>query len=188
MKKNLSGSNISEKYKCEWVAPERTGSRKVAEILSYLGFKNNGHLVYYFNSYSYLHSGPNEKYKDYILISNARNPYGRTYSVFKNFYPQFRDKNKENFKAFLLDNNIAKTMIINPVFYKKPDYIIRLEHISEDLMKLPFIFDVLTENQINLLSSHGKPIEDWEQFYDEETKEIVYDMVKHHFLNWGYER
>jgi hypothetical protein len=55
-------------------------------------------------------------------------------------------------------------------------------------MKLPFILDVLTEDQVDILSSHGKEIEDWEQFYDDDMKEIVYRYTEHQFKLWGYEK
>lgn len=183
--------NISEKYKVEWVAPERTGSRKVAEILSYYGFSNNGKPLYHYNNYFHSHYGPDEKYKEYTLISNARNPYARTYSIFKNLYPQSIDKSKEKFKKYLfeeMEKDITKRMIVNPFFEKPPAYIVRLEYMFEDLLKLPFIFDVLNESQLKMLCSHGKPLEEWEKYYDQETKEFVYGLTKHHFDVWGYEK
>ena len=185
------GSNISEKYKCEWVAPERTGSRKVAEILSYFGFTNNGKPIFFYGDHKHSHLGPDQKYGDYTLISNARNPYGRTYSIFKNFFRPGEDKSKESFKEYLkndLKNGNTLSMVVNPFFTKTPDYIIRLEHMVEDLLKIPFILDVLSENQVKMLSFHEKPLDDWEQFYDEESKEIVYNLTKHHFEYWGYEK
>lgn len=185
------GSNISEKYKCEWVAPERTGSRKVAEVLTYFGFTNDGRPIYTANNHFYLHEGPNEFYKDYILICNARNPYARTYSIFKNLFPQELDKGKDSFKKFLfekMEKDITQRMIVNPVFQRKPNFIIRLEHMAEDLLKLPFITDKLKDSQVNMLTMHGKPLEDWEQYYDSETKEFVYNLTKHHFYFWGYEK
>ena len=185
------GSNISEKYKCEWVAPERTGSRKVAEVLSYFGFTNNGKPIFSANSYIFSHLGPNEKYEDYTLICNARNPYARTYSIFKNYVPQERDKGKDSFKKFLfekMEKDITKEMIINPVFQRTPNHIIKLENMAQDLLKLPFITDKLDESQVNMLTIHGKPLDEWEQYYDTETKEFVYNLTKHHFIAWGYEK
>lgn len=184
-------SNISEKYRCEWVAPERTGSRKVAEVLTYFGFTNNNKPIYHYNNHFHLHNGPNEKYKDYILICNARNPYARTYSIFKNLYPQSIDKSKESFKKYLfedMEKNITGPIVVKPIFTKIPDYLVRLEYMYEDLMKLPFILEVLNTSQLEMLCSHGKPIEDWEQFYDQETKDFVYSLTKHHFDVWGYEK
>lgn len=185
------GSNISEKYKCEWVAPERTGSRKVAEILTFFGFKNNEKPVFSTNQHAHHHGGPDDKYNEYTLICNARNPYARTYSIFKNLYQYNGDKSKESFKNYLkndLKNGRTLKMVVSPHFTKNPDYIIRLEYIVEDLLKLPFIFDVLTENQVKMLASHGKELEDWEPFYDQESKDIVYNLTKHHFDVWGYEK
>jgi hypothetical protein len=193
MTENLRTNNVSEKYKFEWVAPERTGSRKVAEILNYYGFKCNGlpiHDGITVNPYTH-RSISNEKYSDYKVICNTRNPYGRVYSLFKNFYHHFTDKSKEGFRKFLTQE-LPRLETINMVSIKKWDkpfdYIIRLEYMKEDLMKLPFILDVLTESQIDMILSHGKEIEDWEKFYDNEMKEMVYGYTEHQFKLWGYDK
>lgn len=185
--------NISEKYKTIWIAPERTGSRKVAEILSYYEFKTNGKLVHdHVNGYSHDHqSFIDEKYNDYEVIVGLRNPYGKTYSVFKNFFNKEKNHNKELFKKFLLEelpkgNRLQEVQ--NPILNRKPNYIIRLENMEEDLLKIPFIKDVLTERQLSFMTEHGKPIEDWEPFYDQESKEIVYGYCKHIFDLGGYEK
>jgi hypothetical protein len=195
----VAGNNISEKYKFQWIAPERTGSRKVAEVLSYYDFKHLGDRIYNYGGHKYTHKtianenlwkgiNPSSQYK---TICNARNPYGRTYSLFKNFYWEVRDKGKEGFREFL-HNHLLKgrmmLMTVEPKWDKPFDYIIRLEHMKDDLMKLPFILDVLTESQVEMLSSHGKEIENWEEFYDDEMKEIVYNLTEHHFKLWGYEK
>jgi hypothetical protein len=195
----VAGSNISEKYKFQWIAPERTGSRKVAEVLSYYDFKHIGNKIYDYNGYNYTHKSiinenlwkgnyPSSQYK---TICNARNPYGRVYSLFKNYCVQITDKSKEGFRDYLL-NHASKethfTIIVEPKWVGPFDYVIRLEHMKDDLMKLPFILDVLTEPQVEMLSSHGKEIDDWGQFYDDEMKEIVYSYTEHHFKLWGYEK
>jgi hypothetical protein len=186
------GNNISEKYNYQWIAPERTGSRKVSEILAYYDFKNNGHVVNYFGYYRYNHIiEQNEEGTNYKVICNARNPYSRVYSLFKNFYVPIKDKSKEGFRKYLTED-LQKGQMMDMVKIKnlnKPcDYVIRLEHMKDDLMKLPFILDVLTESQIETLTSHGKEIEDWEPFYDDEMKEIVYGYTEHQFKFWGYEK
>ena len=169
-----------------------SGSRKVSEILAYYDFKNNGNYVNGFGRYYYNHNvEPNEEGTDYKVICNARNPYGRTYSLFKNFYHPIEDKSKEGFRKYLtedLPRGQTMKMVVQPKCDKPFDYVIRLEHMKEDLMKLPFILDVLTEDQVDMLSSHGKEIEDWEQFYDDDMKEIVYGYTEHQFKFWGYEK
>jgi hypothetical protein len=192
MGKGTTEYNISEKYKFIWLAPERTGSRKVAEILSYFGFTNVGMTLFSTGNYNFSHySKELEGNKDYKLICNTRNPYSRVYSLFKNFYGLSTEKSKESFKNYLIHdllNGQIKRMVINPPPNVKPDYIIRLEHMTEDLLKLPFIFDVLTEKQVRLLSYHDKPIDSWEEFYDEESRNIVYNLLKYQFDLFGYEK
>jgi hypothetical protein len=192
MSSRVPSNNVSEKYKFQWIAPERTGSRKVAEVLSYYDFKNNGYRVCSYGDYYYTHTHISlEKYSQYRTICNARNPYGRTYSLFKNFYWQIKDKSKEGFRDYLL-NHLPKgnmlTIVVGPMVNKPFDYIIRLEHMKEDLMKLPFILEVMSESQIEMMISHGKDIDDWSEFYDDEMKEIVYNLTEHHFKLWGYEK
>jgi hypothetical protein len=187
----MNRSNFSEKYKFQWIAPERTGSRKVAEILSYYGFKYNNSTIFELGKYNYNHRGDDNLGSDYQIICNARNPYGRTYSLFKNFYPKIKDKSKDGFKEYVLYDlpmGQMKEMVIRPKIETPFDYVIRLEHMKEDLMKLPFISDVLMESQVEMLTSHGKEIEDWEKFYDDEMKEIVYSYTESQFKFWGYEK
>jgi hypothetical protein len=186
------GNNISKKYNYQWIAPERTGSRKVSEILTYYDFKCTNKPLNEFGYYNYNHAiEPNEEGTDYKVICNARNPYGRVYALFKNFYHPIKDKSKEGFRKYLtedLPRGQTMKMVVEPKWDKPFDYVIRLEHMKDDLMKLPFILDVLTESQVEMLSSHGKEIESWEEFYDDDMKEIVYEYTKHQFKLWGYEK
>ena len=76
----------------------------------------------------------------------------------------------------------------HPVMSKEPDYLIRLEHLKEDLVDIPFIWDKLTEKQLDLYLEHGKNIEPWEDFYDQDIKENVYKTFENHFIFWKYEK
>lgn len=187
----IISNNISEKYKIQWIAPERTGSRKLSEILSYYGFTNNGDKVFNFGKFNYSHYYDPTKYMDYKILCSVRNPYSRVLSLFKNFYKTDTEKNKDSFKSFLingLSSGGMRQMVLNPVLDRNPDYIVRLENMEEDLLKLPFIFDVLTESQIKLLVIHGKTIEPWEDYYDDESKNIVYNLIPNQFNFFGYEK
>jgi hypothetical protein len=190
--RKIEGNNVSEKYKFEWIAPERTGSRKMAEVLTYYGFKYNNSPVFSTGTFNYSHF-VNADYlrPNYKIICGARNPYGRVYSIFKNFYAIILDKSKVGFKEFLknhLLNEMTLKMIMNPSPNIQYDYVIRLEHMVDDFIKLPFIFDVLTKSQLEMICTHGKNIEDWEQYYDQEMKEIVYGLTEYQFKRWGYHK
>lgn len=183
--------NISEKYKFIWLAPQRTGGRKIAEILSYYGFENDGGPTFNFGEYNFSHECDFDNFPDgYKVICNTRNPYSRVLSFFKNFYKTNEPKTKDEFEKFLdmVTGGFMNTMLVNPTLSYKPDYLIRLEHMNEDLKKLPFIYDLLSEKQIDLLTEHHKPIDDWESFYNENTKELIFKLLEHHFIFFGYEK
>jgi hypothetical protein len=184
----VGNMNYSEKYNSIWCAPPRTGSRCVTRILSYFGFSSDalerGDTGDYFHSHEF---EPDRIPEDVVIISNARNPYGRLYSLYKNF-----GISTNSFEYFVLNEFVNPTKHVSylnePRYIKKPDYIIRIENMKEDILKIPFIGDKLNENQVDYLTQHGKPIEDWEGFYTQEMKDIVYNKWKIHFNFWGYEK
>jgi hypothetical protein len=182
----VSGYNVSERYKMLWYAPSRTGTRGISQILSYYGFTRDGYPIYMNGIQNYSHLTPtNGLYQDYQTICSTRNPYSRTVSIFKNYV-----KKKTTFKDFIFKEIPSGDFefIYNPKILKPFDYLIKLENLFEDLTKLPFIFEVLNKNQLELLCQHGKEIDEWESYYDEETKDRVYELLKDHFLFWGYEK
>jgi hypothetical protein len=184
--------NVSEKYKYIWWAPERTGSRKVAPILSYFGFTNQNKELFDGTNFHFNHNClTNDQYKDYKIICNTRNPYSRVYSLFKNFYHYTTDKRIDSFRDYLkykLPNIGLLELSLKPKLVCHPNYIIRLEYMREDLSKIPFIYDVLTDEQLDYLTEHGKGIDSWEEFYDQEMKDIVYGLLKDHFEFFGYKK
>jgi hypothetical protein len=157
-----------------------------------MGLKEIINRFFYSNNYNHSHLVEfNELYSGYKVICNARNPYGRVYSIFKNFYKTIPDKSMIGFKQYLkndLPQGKTLEMVLSPNPNRSYDYIIRLEHMVDDLLKLPFISDVLSESQLRLVCSHGRDIDDWTEFYDDETKEIVYNLTKYQFDKWGYEK
>jgi hypothetical protein len=187
----ISGYNVSEKYKFLWWAPERTGSRGTANVLSYFDFKLDGKIVSDSKTYNYTHQCLyNELYNDYKIIVNVRNPYGRVLSIFQNYCGEF-NISKETFKRYLFEQvayGKDSEIIHRPNFVKTPDYVLRLEHLEEDYSKLPFIKNRFTESQIHWLSIHGKPITDWNEFYDQEMKDFVYKICKEQFDKFGYSK
>ena len=191
-------ANVNEKYRLVWIAPERSGTRSLVRIFTFCGFVCQGRPLNLGYGYHYTHNWEiPEKYKDYKIISSARNPYSRTLALYKNFVYGFEDitfreyilgltcgKPEEN----LIDGNSKYSTFTNPLFEKQPEYIIKLENFYEDIKKLPFIFNHLTEQQLEMMCEHGKEIEEWESHYDQEMKDLVYEHLKHQFDTWGYDR
>ena len=191
-------ANVNEKYRLVWIAPERSGTRSLVRIFTFCGFVCKGRPLNLGYGYNYTHNWEiPEKYKDYKIISSARNPYSRTLALYKNFVYGFEDitfreyilgltcgKPEEN----LIDGNSKYSTFTNPLFEKQPEYIIKLENFYEDIKKLPFIFNHLTEQQLETMCEHGKEIEEWESHYDQEMKDLVYEHLKHQFDTWGYDR
>lgn len=185
---SFSSNNISEKYRSIWIAPERTGSRTVAQILNYCGFSHNGKPISLFDKHHYSHKfNEPELFNDWTHICSARNPYARTYSIFK----LLNNKGGSSFKDFVMKRKfdfIGKEMFLKPIFLKKPEYVIRLENLKEDILKIPFIKTYLTDTQLDYLITHGKQPSKWENYYDEEMKEVIYEVTKHQFDAWGYDK
>lgn len=189
MGSGLPGFNISEQYKCLWIAPSRTASRNTSKVLRHFGFEMNGKPVYFNNTYNYSHFIPDlNSFSDYKIICNARNPYSRVYSHFENYATKLREKNKENFRTYVETKGWEEVNLVQPILKKTLDYILRMEHIKEDLSKIPFISDKIHENQLDTYLSQEKKVSPWERFYDEDLKEIVYQTFKNHFIFWGYQK
>jgi len=191
-------ANVNENYGFIWIAPERTGTRGTVPIFAFCGFTCRGKQLITAGGFCYTHNWEiPEKYKDYKIISSARNPYSRTLSLYKNFVNgydniTFRDyvlgltcgKPEENLEA----GNSKYSTFTNPLFEKQPEYVVKLENFYEDIKKLPFIFNHLTEQQLKMMCEHSKEIEEWESHYDQEMKDLVYEHLKHQFDMWGYEK
>ena len=192
MVKVLENYNVSHKYGFLLWIPERVGSRTIASILTHYDFKNNGVQLYDGLNHTYTHQNYIPKqYDDYKIICGARNPYSRVLSIFKSLHGAWENKNKETFKSFVknhFESAQTRNIIKNPNFPKKPDYIIRIENLKEDFLKLPFINDVLNEKKLDYMTSHGKDMDNWTDYYDQEMKDIVFEYTKDHFLFWGYEK
>jgi hypothetical protein len=168
--------NISHKHKVVWWMPERTASKMTSQLLKrydFYSFLNKiTHKGKQVESTPYVIGVPyhshsieiDERYKDYTLISNIRNPYDRIFGVFVNFSinPLILRKNskdiiKDNFKKWIdtklfsykltqkvpNHHNIDRSLhpeITNWKFESKvPDYVVRVENFLEDMVKLEFI-------------------------------------------------
>ena len=160
--------NISHEHRTIWWAPERAGTKITRQILSNYNFlvfdPKIGDEVSLEKRYtSHLNEIP-EKYSNYKLICNVRNPYDRIFSIFLTTRYDNIVIEKNGHKSVIDDFNKwvinvfepRKTTVginpdysindINYDFFSKwtfeqkiPDFFIKMENLREDLEKLDFI-------------------------------------------------
>jgi hypothetical protein len=155
--------NVNHEHKIIWWAPERCGTKALANIFSKLGFDFYVNLETYRKNVksdyqSHQIEIPDEL-SDYKIIFSTRNPYDRVLSLFTNFTNVgknvvfFKD-NQENFieryeifldELFTYDKERVNKPILNNYILKysfegrTPDKIIRMENMIEDLSKIEFV-------------------------------------------------
>jgi hypothetical protein len=205
--------NISHKHKIIWWAPERTGTKITTEIfLNYDFFvhnsNNDNEVSLKQENVSHLNK-IQDKFLEYTLISNVRNPYDRVFSIFlATFYENIaleknkHDEIKKTFNNWILNtfqseklcvklnaNNTAKNIDINYFLKwtlngKKPDFLIRIENLIEDLEKLDFIksdttWDSLKMKQIveNNVFKNKRAIK-FDKMYDNYSAKLIYVYFK----------
>ena len=160
--------NISHEHKLIWWAPERAGTKITRQILSNYDFfvfdPKIGDEVTLKKRYTSHLNGIPEKYSEYKLICNVRNPYDRIFSIFlMTRYDNIAiEKNghklvMEDFNKWVLNVfEPQKTSVgispdysiddINYDFFSKwtfepkiPDFFVKMENLRKDLEKLDFI-------------------------------------------------
>lgn len=190
--------HFSEKYKVYWFTPQRTGTRSTKQLLRSLGFVTQDH-----------HFTFDVNNKDYLFVSNVRNPYSRLVSLFhlnshhlKNFDRDYKTwvfdtiKNARFIDSYQLHYHRNFKVIGRPF-----DKFIRQENLQGDLKSLSFIdltvpeISEAFENHIvhngykrefeNEIGEERKP---WKEFYDEETAMKVFEEMKEQFELFGYRK
>ena len=194
---------FSEEYKIMWWQPPRIASRALSGIPKSLNFsdKKNGHTLTVVN-------------KEWDVFHPTRNPYSRTVSWWNLRYNEIIEDGPKitylNFEQFVkMDNNeyfriksghtwdVVSTLKRNNMQAK---YVVRYEHLIDDLMKLDFIkdnFEILKNNLYDLKyttrNSYRNRYSDITKnpicsFYTQELADIVWQEKQYEFEEWGYER
>lgn len=210
--------NLSIRNKVVWLAPERCATKITKKIFESYDFyslrtSDNGALS---NFREKEHSHQNiipEDYKNLPKIVSVRNPYDLTFSIYINKYlkhPLTKNSTdvKENFnswvgKSFL---NHGYEVFMCP-FYRTDnssfnkwrfnddshfDYVIRMENLYEDLIKLPFISqenDETKEKIKNIVGDNpyiNKRYFTFNKLYDIRSAKLVYHFFKPFFFKFGY--
>ena len=203
--------NISLEKKIVWFCPERNGGKLLREVLIRNSFYNCSKKNDY-NLVSIIDSGVShdnripEPYEDFTLISNVRNPYDRVWSLYLNFYtknfqPKDLELTKTKFNDYVQKSFIVTTQgIVLDNFYgknnyfdkwtftiKKPDEIIKLENIKEDISKLDFLNkDLIPWELFDGRYINHRPIT-FDMVYDWTSAQIIFQYYKNYFFDFGYD-
>lgn len=189
----------SESLKVFWFTPIRSGTRSVEEIMRYFKFSNLPSHNFYEEEFQ----------KKFFLISNVRNPYARLFSIY-NLFCVHSNKQPNNFKLWAfkkLKEEVAdfdrglnyQTNLATNYFEKSkyPDYVVRIESFEKDIRNIWFIKENMTEelesiiqeNVVrNMYSDEFNLTKSWEEYYDEELAEFVYNFLEKDFLHFGYNK
>lgn len=204
---------ISFTHKSFLWLPSKTASTTLSWILYHFDFENysliNNELSELILREDRPHFGhefylpPNHQELSFIV--SARNPYDRIFSFFKmqyaislnSFLKNSIGKPEKDFFNQFVDKIISGVPVANfvgttPSFDNRlPDYIIRLENLYEDLLKIPFIknsdlnkygfLEKMCKKRLN------KNIElDKDYYLDDSVREKIYQFMKKDFEIYGY--
>lgn len=187
---------VSDKLQVYWFNPMRAATRSTLAVQQYLNFKDTWHTIY-------------PKSSNYRLISNIRNPYARTVSLFHFFfrgetktiedfkrYVPKKINEQKNFRGNIQDIQFNLTEIFEET-NKFPEYLIKVESLYDDIMNIWFVKDNVTEGLLkvmneSILTNHyyqeygSRP--SWKDHYDDETAEMLYEYLKKDFELGNYDK
>ena len=125
-----------------------------------------------------------EKFDEYLKFCVIRNPYDKMVSYY------YWRKSKLSFKEFVKKNHNNNLEIHSINGKSVCDYFIRYEYLEEDIKTLCKKLKI-DSCDISLLPKHKSGIrkskKHWSEYYDDETKKIVYNKHKKEFELFGYD-
>lgn len=206
--------NLSIKNNVIWLCPERTGGRILREIFKNYDFFvcdkiNNFELKPLSENQPSRGSIIPEEYKNFQIISSIRNPYDRIWSHYeffnkKNLRPKEFVESKRKFNEWV-NKSLKFTLkgIETDPFYEgedvfnkwkfdsfKPDYVIKLENLQNDVMGVDFIKKQPNLFDKNIFINERFSNERYFQFdymYEVESAKKIFNFYKNHFFGFGYD-
>ena len=198
--------NISQKYKFFSWTPQRTGSTHFTKILDKLGFQS-AYVNLQTKKISNFMAGSRhnhtcvlfEGHWDYKFMTSVRNPYSMMISR-SGIVSEMGIFNSKEILTARIENYMQSLAPFNGTcscFHERhPDYIIRLEHLYEDWLKLPFVpthglnlsgeLEKLTQVRLNNSKNDGGDY--WKKYYDQSLADLVYYNHPDWFELFGYDR
>jgi hypothetical protein len=196
----------SEQERLAVFLPGKTGTMHATFMLNHFNFKTNTYgkdnreLILEEDYVIHHHCEVIPKgYEHYNVIYTVRNPYTRLVSMYHHDERITRDKETtpKTFKQYFSNkvNNGRFHMNIGFNFIKIPRYLLRMEHLYEDYIKIPFIRDSklnksgvlydLCNKKIHTKNQETKPLR---EYYTQDMADHVYETLKPYFDLTGYDK
>lgn len=121
------------------------------------------------------------KFNQYLKFCVVRNPYDKMVSKYH------WEKSKLSFKEFVKTTHVNNLNIHSINGKSVCNFFIRFEHLEQDVKTL---CEKLGISTIQSLPNHKKTLgrKHWSEYYDDETREIVYNNHEQEFKLFGYDK
>ncbi len=153
------------------------GRKQGISIISEKTNKDIKHMdiTYYKNTYG-------EKINDYFKFTIVRNPYDRMLS----FYFWSKGKNNQKFNRnefikFIRNNKSFQHKYIDNTFH-----IIRFENLINELKNIECLKEIVNFNNYPTLNASSNSKRNYNEIYDKELKDLVFNKYKKDFELFGY--
>jgi hypothetical protein len=196
----------SEQERLAVFLPPKTGTIHATFVLNHFNFKTNFYKKddeKFFSKDDYLihhhfKTMPKE-YEDYDVIYTTRNPYTRLVSMYYHDIKvmEHQSSYSKTFKQYFSER-VNKGWIHTNVgfdFVKTPKYLLRMEHLYEDYIKIPFIKDSkLNESGIlydlcnKKIHAKNQETKQLTEYYTQDMADHVYETLKPYFDLTGYDK
>lgn len=132
-------------------------------------------ITYYKNTYG-------EKINDYFKFTIVRNPYDRMLSYY--FWSKGKNNQKFNrneFIKFIKENESLQHKYIDNTFH-----IIRFENLINELKNIECLKEIVNFNNYPTLNASSNSKRNYNEIYDKELKDLVFNKYKKDFELFGY--
>jgi len=196
----------SEEQRLAVFLPPKTGTIHATFIFNHFNFKTNfygkenNRLISEDDYFIHHHNQTiPQGYEDYDVIYTARNPYTRYISMYYHDkkMSEYQVPFTKTFKQYFSDKVNNGWFNINDGFnfIKPPKYIIRMEHLYEDYIQIPFIRDsklnvsgILYDLCNKKIHSKKQETKSLKEYYTQDMADHIYETLKPYFDITGYDK
>ena len=132
-------------------------------------------ITYYKNTYG-------EKINDYFKFTIVRNPYDRMLS----YYFWSKGKNDQKFDRNEFINFIKSNTSFQHEYIDNTFHIIHFENIINELKNIECFKEIIDFNNYPTLNASSNSKRNYNEIYDKELKDLVFNKYKKDFELFGY--